>query len=131
MNPCVLYVSRTGNTKAMAQAIADAIKAPIFDITSSEPSIVENYDMIILGTPVLGSRPAKEALAFVESLPKTEGKKAILFCTFKLWRGKTFKVLAEVLSSKGYNNILDVSKRGVKPGKTDFSDVLTEIKKVL
>ncbi len=39
----------------MAEAIAEAIKAPVFAITSSPPSVVEDFDMVILGTPVEGS----------------------------------------------------------------------------
>ena len=57
MRTCVLYFSRTGNTKFMAEAMANAIKAPAFDIATSEPSVVEDYDMIILGTPVEVARP--------------------------------------------------------------------------
>jgi flavodoxin len=111
MKPVVLYFSRTGNTKRMAEAISESTKAPVFDIASSEPSVVENYDLLILGTPVEGSRPAKEILAFIERMPKTEGKKAILFCTYALWKGSTFKILEKKLASKGYNTILSTSKK--------------------
>src|SRR4030067_19479 len=90
MKICVLYFSRTGNTKRMAEAISDSTKAPIFDIASSQPSVVENYDLLILGTPVEGSRPTKEALAFIERLPKAEGKKAVLFCTYSIWNSDFF-----------------------------------------
>jgi flavodoxin len=131
MRICVLYFSRTGNTKLMAEAISDSIKAPAFDIASSEPSVVENFDVLILGTPVEGSRPPKETLAFIERLPKAEGKKTILFCTYALLKGSTFKILAKELANKGYDTILNVSKKGVKPNETDFSDVLDEIKKAL
>jgi flavodoxin len=131
MRTVVLYFSRTGNTKSMAEAIANAIKAPAFDIASSEPEIVEDYDMVILGTPVEGFRPSKEALAFAETLPTTDSKKAILFCTYKLGKGSTFKALSKALADKGYNSVLDISKRGVKIGKTDFSDAIKEIQKVL
>ena len=125
-----MYFSKTGNTKFMAEAIANAIKAPAFDITTSEPSVVEDYDMIILGTPVEGARPAKETTAFIDRLPTTDGKKAILFCTYRLFKGGTFKTLSEALSSKGYNSVL-VSKRAVKINKTDFSDIIEEIRKAL
>jgi len=115
----------------MAEAIAESTKAPAFDMTSSEPSVVEDFDMLIVGTPVEGFRPAKETVAFVERLPKIEGKKAILFCTHALWKGNTFKVLEKELSSKGYDTILSVSKKGVKPDKpADFSDSINKIKKV-
>jgi flavodoxin len=115
----------------MAEAISDSIKAPAFDIASSEPSVTENFDMLILGTSVEGSRPSRETLAFIERLPKTEGKKAILFYTYALLKGITFKMLAKELANKGYDIILSVSKKGVKPNETDFSDILDEIKKVL
>ena len=132
MKPCVLYFSRTGNTKRMAEAIAESTKAPAFDIASSEPSVVEDFDMLIVGTPVEGFRPAKETTDFVERLPKTEGKKAILFCTHALWKGSTFKVLEKELSRKGYDIVLSVSKKGVKPDiPADFSDSINKIKKVL
>ncbi len=115
----------------MAQTIADAIKAPTFDIASAEPSAVADFDMIILGTPVEGFKAAKETLAFAERLPNAEDKKSILFCTYKLYKGKTFKALAEILNNKGYTTVLEVSKKNVKPGQTDFSDALGEIKKKL
>ena len=111
MKPCVLYFSRTRNTNRLAEAISESTKAPAFDMTSSEPSVVEDYDLLIVGTPVEGSRPAVETMDFVERLPKTEGKKAILFCTHALWKGSTFKVLEKELSSKGYDIILSVSKK--------------------
>jgi flavodoxin len=133
MKPCVLYFSRTGNTKRMAEAIADMQKSPIFDIASSEPSIVEKYDLLFIGTPVEGASPAKEAKAFVQSLPKADGKKVILFCTHRIFGNKrTLKALKKELDGKGYMTLLSVTKRGMKPDQpADFSDALGEIKKVL
>ena len=132
MKTCVVYFSRTGNTKRLAQAIAESTNAPVFDIASSEPSVAENFDLVILGTPVEGFRPAKETLDFVERMPKVEGKKAILFCTHAIAKGSTFKTLEKELDKKGYKTILSVAKRGMKPDKpADFSDVLKEINKAL
>ena len=132
MKTCVLYFSRTGNTKRMAEAISEAIKASVFSMTSSEPSVVEDFDLLIVGTPVEGFRPAKETVEFVERLPKTEGKKAILFCTYALWKGRTFGVLKKELSSKGYKTILDVSTKGMKPDlPVDFSESISKIQKAL
>jgi flavodoxin len=133
MNACVVYFSRTGNTKRLAQAIADTVKVPIFDIASTQPSAIENFELLILGTPVEGSSPAKETVAFIESMPKMEGKKAILFCTNRLFgSGRTMKIMEKMLDSKGYETILKVSKKGMKPDKeADFSGVLSEVKKAL
>ena len=116
----------------MAEAIAEAVKAPIFDMTSSEPSVVEDFDVLIVGTPVEGFRPAKETMEFVERLLKTEGKKSILFCTYALWKGRTFGILKKELSRKGYETIVDVSTKGMKPDlPVDFSDSLNRIQKGL
>jgi flavodoxin len=132
MKPCVVYFSRTGNTKRMAEAIAEAVKAPIFDMTSSEPPVVEDFDLLIVGTPVEGFRPAKETMEFVERLLKTEGKKSILFCTYALWKGRTFGILKKELSRKGYETIFDVSTKGMKPDlPVGFSDSLNKIQKAL
>ncbi len=131
MRTCVLYFSRTGKTKYMAEAIANALQAPTFDIASAAPTVVEDYDMIILGTPVEGAHPAKETAAFIERLPTTDGKKAILFCTCRLFKGGTFKAISTALESKGYHSSLDVYKKNVKIGETAFTDVIEKIKGAL
>jgi flavodoxin len=133
MNACVVYFSRTGNTKRLAQAIADTAKAPIFDLASTQPSTIEKYDLLILGTPIEGSSPAKETSAFIEGVPKVEDKKAILFCTYRfVGSGRTFKVMEKMLALKGFEVILKVCKKGMKPEKeADFSDILAEVKKTL
>jgi flavodoxin len=133
MNTCVLYFSRTGNTKRLAQAIADLTKAPIYDLTSVERSVIENCDLLILGTPVEGASPTKEAMAFVENLPSTTGKKAILFTTYRLFGNeRTMKTIEKVLVDKGYKTVLKVSKKGMKPEEeADFTKVLDEVKKAL
>ncbi|MCX8150783.1 MAG: hypothetical protein N3D85_04710 [Candidatus Bathyarchaeota archaeon] len=132
MKPCIVYFSRTGNTKRMAEAIAELTKAPMFDLTSSDPSVVANYDFLFIGTPVEGFRPAKETMKFVERLPNAEGKKTVLFCTYMLFKGVTFSTLEKALTNKGYKCILKVSKKGLRPNKpADFSQCIDEIKKAL
>lgn len=133
MNTGIFYLSRTGNTKRFAQAIAELTKAPLNDIASTEASAVEKFDLVILGTPVEGSSPTKEALAFIENMPKAEGKKAILFCTYKIFgNNRTLKNMEKQLANKGYKTLLMVSKKGLKPDKpADFSDALAEIKETL
>lgn len=133
MNPCVLYFSRTGNTKRLAQAIADATKATIYDLASAQRSAIENCDLLILGTPVEGASPAKETVAFIEGMSQTQGKKVILFCTYRAFGNeRTMKNMEKKLAAKGYQTIAKVSKKGMNPDKeADFSDVLAEVKKAL
>jgi flavodoxin len=133
MNTCVVYFSRTGNTKRLAQVIADATKAPIYDLKSTQPSTIQNCELVILGTPVEGASPAKETLSFIEAMSKVEGKKAILFCTYRLFgNSRTMNAMEKALSAKGYETLLKVSKKGMNPEKeADFSEILSEIKKAL
>jgi flavodoxin len=133
MNSCVIYFSRTGNTKRLAQAIADATKAPINDLASAQPQAIEKCDLLILGTPVEGSSPAKETVAFIESMPQTQSKKAILFCTYRVFGNeRTMRNMEKRLTSKGYQTIAKVSKKGMKPDKeADFTEILDEVKKAI
>lgn len=133
MNSCIIYFSRTGNTKRLAQAMADATKASIYDLALTPPSAIENCDVFILGTPVEGASPAKETVAFIESMPQAQGKKVILFCTYRAFGNeRTMKNMEKKLSGKGYQIIAKVSKKGMKPEKEeDFSDILSEVKKIL
>ena len=131
MKPCVFYLSLTGNTKRLAEAISDLLGAPIFDITASEPAIVANFDLLIIGTPVYGLNPGPGFSAFVKRLPEGNGKKAIVFCTYALTKGGVLKVLERELAARGYITILGVGKRGVKPSKADFKDVLAEISRAV
>ncbi len=132
MNACVLYVSRTGNTKRLAEAIAELVKAPLIDLSvKREPSIVNDYGLLIIGTPVMGLKPTPEVHAFVKRLPQGNGKKTILFCTYAIKQGGTLSVLEKELASKGYTNILSVSKRGLKVGRTDLTEVLDAVQKAI
>jgi len=133
MKPAVVYFSRTGNTKRLAQAIAGELKAPIFAMSETMPAALVDFDLLAIGTPVEGSSPAKEASAFIENIPKAEGKKAIIICTNRIFgSGRTMNKVAEMLEGKGYETILKVSKKGMQADKkADFSDILAEVKKTL
>jgi flavodoxin len=133
MDPCVVYFSRTGNTKRLAQSIADAANAPLMDISGTLPSTIETFDPLILGTPVEGSSPAKETAAFIENMNRKEGAKAILFCTYRIFgNNRTMNAMEKELKRKGYQTILKVSKKGMKPDKeADFTEIISELKKTL
>ena len=133
MNTGIFYMSRTGNTKLFAQAIADQTKAPLYDITATQPSETQKFDLLFLGTPVEGSSPTKEITAFIDVMSTASGKKAILFVTYKIFgNNHSMKVMEKRLKEKGIETVLMVSKKGLKPEKpADFSDALAEIQKVI
>jgi len=132
MKACVLYFSLTGNTRKFAETISDSLKIEaVCDITTTEPSVVADYDVIILGTPVHGFNSSKEALAFVERLPEGNGKKTVLFCTYRLWKGRVFGKLKNELKKKGYSTVLCVSAKGKEFTEEDFSESTDKIAEAL
>jgi flavodoxin len=132
MNAAVVYFSRTGNTRKLAQAIAEAAKAQLYDIAATLPSTIETFDLLILGTPVEGASPTKEAMAFIANMNRVEGKKAIVFCTCRVFgNSRTNRAIEKALKAKGYETILGVSKK-VKPNQEpDFSEPVSEVKAAL
>jgi len=132
MNACVLYFSLTGNTRKFAETISDSLKIQaVYDITTTEPSVVADYDVMILGTPVHGFNPSKESISFVKRLPEGNGKKTVLFCTYRLWKGRGFGKLRNELKKKGYSTVLCVSAKGKNFSKEDFSDSTAKIAEAL
>ena len=131
MKACVLYVSRTGNTKRFAEAISELTKIPTFNIGTSDPASFKDYDLLLIGTPVTGFNAAPQVISFIKNLPEGSGKRTILFCTYAIAKGRVFDVLEKELSQKGYKNILCVSKKGVKPDKSDFKDEMDTITKAI
>ena len=131
MKACVLYFSLTGNTKKFAESISESLNIPVFDLATSKPSIVEDYDVLILGTPVHGLSPAKPVSSFIEKLPKANDKKTIIFSTYAIRKGKANKKLENDLTNMGYRTILSLSKRGFKLGEQDFAESIEQINAVL
>jgi flavodoxin len=131
MKSCVIYFSLTGNTKRFAEAISELLGAPALDITSCDPSTVTDYDLLIIGTPVMGMQPAPLVSTFVKRLPQGYGKKTIIFCTYAIAKGGVLKRLERELGAKGYVTILSIGKRGVKQNKADFKDALAEVSRVV
>ena len=130
MKTCILYFSQTGNTKMFAETISESLKIEaLYDINVIDPSVVADYDVLILGTPVHGFNPSKEALAFVKSLPKSENKESILFCTYRLWKGRTFGKLKKEMKNKGYTTVLCVGTKSKEFTKKDFLEHVKSIEK--
>ncbi len=64
MKVAVIYWSATGNTQAMAEAIAEGVnekggQAELFYVSDFEGDITE-YDMVALGCPAMGAEELEE-----------------------------------------------------------------------
>ena len=115
-----------------AEAISETLNIEtVCDISATNASDVTDYDLLILGTPVHGFNPSKEALAFVKSLPESSNKQSIVFCTYRLWKGSTFGKLKKELKKKGYNTVLCVGAKAKEFTKADFAEPVKKIEKQL
>jgi flavodoxin len=79
MKVLIAYISRTGNTKKVAQAIFEEIKAKKELKELSQVKGLEGYDLTFIGFPIEGYGPAKEAADFLEKY--AAGKNIALFIT--------------------------------------------------
>ena len=84
----VIYWSGTGNTQAMAEAVADGAKAAGADaslLTCAEVSGADAYDAVALGCPAMGAEELEDSefLPMLESIePALPGKKVALFGSY-------------------------------------------------
>ena len=84
MKTAVIYWSGTGNTEAMAQAVAEGAGAELFSVSDFSGNI-EDYDAVAFGCPAMGSEVLEEDefepfFSAVES--KLKGKKVALFGSY-------------------------------------------------
>lgn len=67
MNIAIRYYSKTGNTKKIADAIAEQLNVEAFDLTKPVPS---DTDILFLGSSVYAAGVADEVKDFISTLNK-------------------------------------------------------------
>ena len=87
MKTAVIFWSGTGNTEAMAQAVAESAGAELFNVSDFSGNI-EDYDAIAFGCPAMGAEVLEEnefEPFFSGIEDKLNGKKIALFGSYG-WR---------------------------------------------
>lgn len=92
----VLYDSRYGNTKIVAETIAEGlgsknVEANLCHVTQIDVNAIPGYDIILIGSPNHMGRPTGDTKKAIKQLRKADltGKKASVFDTcFKTEEGK-------------------------------------------
>ena len=79
MKVLVTYMSQTGNTKKVAEAIFGEIRAEKVMKELGEIEGLEGYDLCFIGFPIQGYGPAHPAKVFLEK--HATGKDIVLFIT--------------------------------------------------
>ena len=99
MTKAVCYFSKLGNTKTIAEAIADGAGVPAVSIVD-EPELKEYIDILFLGGAPYANIMAPELKEYAEKLEKDKVGRVILFTTSN-WSRRTVLALKKMLRAKG------------------------------
>lgn len=105
----VVYWSGTGNTEAMAAAVADGIKAAgseavLLTAAEFDTSMMDSFDAIAFGCPSMGSEQLEEsefAPMFESCEAKLSGKKIALFGSYGWGDGEWMRSWEETCKADG------------------------------
>lgn len=109
MKVAVVYWSGTGNTEAMAKAVAEGAggkgaSADLITASDFDESKVDSYDAIAFGCPAMGAEELEEdefAPMFESVEPKLSGKKVALFGSYGWGDGEWMRTWEEQVKGDG------------------------------
>jgi len=113
MKPIVLYSTKSGNTKKIADEIALELSCELLRITqtNSKPiADLNNYDLLFIGTGIHFENPNEDMVRYLKTVNLKEPK---LFAIFLTWGGagktdrEVIAKLKNILESKGQKVIDD------------------------
>lgn len=103
MKTAVIYWSGTGNTEAMAKAVAEGAGAECFSVSDFSGDISE-YDRIAFGCPAMGAEELEDSEFepfFAGCEGKLNGKKIALFGSYGWGDGEWMRLWQDRASSAG------------------------------
>ena len=113
MKVLVVYDSKYGNTKKIAEAIGDISGGKVLHVDVVDSSELENLDLIIVGSPTHGGRPTPAIQDFLKKIPNSNinGINVAAFDTrfSRIWVkifGFAAKKIGSTLKKKGGNLVL-------------------------
>ncbi len=111
MRVAIVYDSATGNTKAAADQMAEAVRAAghectVYPVLEADPGEVTAADAICIGSWTMGlyvimQHATPATMDFIGRLGSLDGKPAAVFTTYKLAVGRTLAKMAAGLESRG------------------------------
>ena len=125
MNTEIVYDSKTGTTAAASEAMRKAFEGRghqcrVQSVTQANPVDISQADLVCIGTWgkglfVIMQHPTDGTMQFIEQLDNLQGKKVIVFCTYKLAAGSTLRKMAEAVERKGATVVGQFKFRGSEP----------------
>ncbi len=99
MKTAVRYYSKLGNTKKIAEAIAEEAGVKAISVTD-EPDLTEYADVLFLGGAPYANIMAPQLREYAERLPADKIGRVALFTTSNRSR-RTVRALRKILTEKG------------------------------
>ena len=105
----VVYWSGTGNTKAMADAVAEGVnasggEATLLTAAEFDPALLDSFGAVAFGCPSMGSEELEEsefAPMFEGCVPKLSGRKIALFGSYGWGDGEWMRTWEENCRGSG------------------------------
>ena len=94
----VVYLSKKGNTKKVAEAIANVCGVQAIDI--EEPHAISETDLLFIGMGIYAGKPDHLLLNYLDNLPVNTIKGSALFMTSASGRDRT-ELVVNLLNHKG------------------------------
>lgn len=115
MKIAVVYWSSTGNTEAMAQAVAEGARkagasAELFTATEFDGGKVDAFDAIAFGCPAMGAEEMEDsefAPMFESCESKLSGKKIALFGSYGWGDGEWMRTWEDTCRNDGASLVCD------------------------
>lgn len=107
----MFFFSGTGNTRWVAQRLADNLRSKGLDVSvhsieavdaCAADQLIGDADIVGFGYPVYGSDIPLPMKRFLTALSPAPGKDALVFCTQWLWSGDGARVAVEFVGPKGF-----------------------------
>lgn len=138
MKIAIVHDSRTGTTAAAAKVMAGIFErkgheCTVGPLSEADPSKVSEADLVCVGSWTQGlfiilQHPTRATMEFISRLGDLHGKKAVVFCTYKLATGPLLPRMASAMAARGATVVGQFRFRGATPheGFVSFASSLGE-----
>lgn len=118
MRTLIVYVSiHHGNTKKVAEAMANILSTDLLKVKQADAGVLEQYDLVGFGSGIYFGRHHGSLLDLVDRLPIFKNKKAFMFSTSGLRKMRFVhdfdRPLGTRLRRKGFDVVGEFSCRGL------------------
>ncbi|MBR6718806.1 MAG: flavodoxin [Oscillospiraceae bacterium] len=126
MKTAVIYWSGTGNTEAMAKAVAEGAGADLFEVSDFSADLAD-FDAIAFGCPAMGAEVLEEDVFepfFADAEAKISGKKVALFGSYGWGDGQWMRDWEDRAKAAGAELVAD----GLTVNEAPDDDALAQCK---